>query len=60
VDSTPSDILEVLSMRVYSPKNPGVYLLECGGVENSPSEVEPPTRADIRKALGDILRLNSL
>ena len=57
VDSTPSDILEVVSMRVYSPKNPGVYLLECGGVENSPSEVEPPTLSDIRKTLGDIMKL---
>ena len=57
IDSTPSDILEVVSMRVHSIKNPGVYLLECGGVENSPSEVEPPTLSDIRKALGHIMRL---
>lgn len=57
VDSTPSDILEVVTMRVHSPKNPGVFLMECGGVENSPSEVEPPTLGDIRMALGEIMSL---
>ncbi len=60
VDSTPSDILEVVTMRLYSAKNPKVYLIECGGVENSPAEVEPPTIADIRNALGNIMALKLL
>jgi len=56
-DSTPSDILEVITMRIVSVKQPNVYLLECGGVENSPSQVEPPTIADIRQAMGSIMSL---
>lgn len=57
VDNTPSDVVEVVTMRIYSVNQPNVYLLECGGVENSPAEVEPPTVADIRKAMGNIMTL---
>ncbi len=56
-DSTPSDILEVITMRIVSAKQPTVYLLECGGVENSPSQVEPPTMAELRQAMGNIMSL---
>jgi len=56
-DSTPSDILEVITMKIVSEKQPDVYLLECGGVENSPSQVEPPTIADMRQAMGSIMSL---
>lgn len=56
-DSTPSDILEVITMRIVSAKQPSVYLLECGGVENSPSQVEPPTIANMRSAMGNIMSL---
>lgn len=58
VDSTPSDIVEVVSMRIYSPNQPDVYLLECGGVEAHPAEVEPPTISDIRRAMGNLMTLN--
>ncbi len=55
VDSTPSDILEVLTMQIRSKSQPNIHLLECGGIENSPSEVEPPTPEDVKTAMGSIM-----
>jgi hypothetical protein len=57
VDSTPSDILEVVTMRISSLNQPEVYLLECGGVENDPASVEPPTINEIRRAMGNLMTL---
>jgi len=34
-----------------------ILLLECGGVENIPSQVEPLTIADMRQAMGSIMSL---
>lgn len=60
VDNSPSDILEVVTMRIHSAKQPGVYLLECGGVEDHPANVEPPTINEIRRAMGRIMSLQML
>lgn len=57
IDDTPSDIVEVVTMRIVSAKQPSVYLLECGGVENAPAELEPPTITDIRRAMGNLMTL---
>lgn len=57
VDNSPSDILEVVTMRIHSAKQPEVYLLECGGVEDHPANVEPPTINEIRQAMGSIMSL---
>ncbi len=58
--SLPPDITETWRMRLISTRQPDVILLVCGGVErNMGEQVDPPTLAQIRAALGSVATLRS-
>lgn len=56
----PPDITQTWRMRLMSKQQPDVILLVCGGVErNMGEQVDPPTFAQIRAALGAVATLRS-
>lgn len=57
-DDAPSLTTLTVEMRLSSRRQPNVYQLECGGIEEEPALVLPPTLADIRRSLGSIMTLS--
>ena len=51
----PSDITETIFMSLASNKQPEVISMVCGGVEDHPANAEPPTFAEMKSALGNIM-----
>ncbi len=57
-DLLPMEVTEAWRMRLFSPRQPQVILLLCGGAEDNFVDLaRPPTVAEIRAALGRVASL---
>ena len=56
-DTSPSDIFEGYHFWLADSANVGLMRLTCFGARDMPAEAEPPTLADLRRALGSVGRL---
>ncbi len=56
----PSDVIETIQMALWSPRQPNVTRLECGGAKDHPANAVPPTLAEMQAALGEIASFRNL
>lgn len=56
-DDSPPDIFEGYHFWVVDRSDVGLMRLTCLGARAEPADVAPPTRAEIRRALGNWMRL---
>lgn len=54
---SPPDIMHLYHFSLHSEKQPDVLRLTCRGILDEPRDAVPPTIAEIRQALGDIVLL---